>query len=137
MVRPTGTMLTFGVKPERPDMMSKAIAPDYALGPHVAALGLTFNPVGAFPSRYANGAFVGEHGSWDRIVPSGYQVAFVAFSGGKPVGKPETFVGGFLTSDNHTRSRPVGVAFDGKGALLIADDVGNVVWRLSAAGPRA
>lgn len=131
-----GDHVDIRVKPERPDMVSKAIAPDYALGPHVAALGLAFNTAGAFPSRYANGAFVGEHGSWDRTVPSGYQVAFVAFSGGKPVGKPETFVGGFLTSDNHTRGRPVGVAFDSKGALLIADDVGNVVWRVSAAKPK-
>jgi glucose/arabinose dehydrogenase len=125
------------VHPQRPDMVAKATVPDYALGPHVAALGLAFNDGSAFPARYAGGAFVGEHGSWDRDVPSGYEVAFVPFSGGRPAGKPETFVGGFLDKDQHTRGRPVGVAFDRQGALLIADDVGNAVWRVSAAAPAA
>ncbi len=120
------------VMPRNPAMVAKAIAPDYALGPHVAALGLAFGESSTFPARYAGGAFVGEHGSWDRDVPNGYEVAFVPFVGGKPAGKAETFVGGFLDKDNHTRGRPVGVAFDAKGDLLIADDVGNAVWRVSA-----
>lgn len=127
-----GNHVDVRVKPKRPDMVKKAIPPDYALGPHVAALGLAFNSSSAFPARYANGAFVGEHGSWDRTVPSGYQVAFVPFKNGKPTGKPETFVGGFLTENNETRGRPVGVAFDNSGALFVADDVGNAVWRIAA-----
>lgn len=127
-----GDHVDIRVKPEQPDMVKRAIAPDYALGPHVAALGLAFNSSSAFPAYYANGAFIGEHGSWDRTVPSGYQVAFVPFENGKPMGKPETFVGGFLTQDNETRGRPVGVAFDKSGALFVADDVGNAVWRISA-----
>jgi len=126
------------VAPRRPDMVAKAIAPDYSLGSHVAPLGLAFNTGASFPARYAGGAFIGEHGSWDRTVPSGYQVAFVPFASGRPAGKVETFVGGFLDADNHTRGRPVGVAFDRTGALLIADDVGNAVWRVSArAAPAA
>lgn len=120
------------VKPERPDMVSKAIVPDFSLGPHVAPLGLAFNTSNAFPARYANGAFVGEHGSWDRTVLNGFDVAFVAFKNGKPTGKPEVFVGGFADKENNARGRPVGVAFDDKGVLYIADDVGNIVWRVKA-----
>tara|TARA_R110002167_G_scaffold14667_6_gene59174 strand:+ start:999 stop:2354 length:1356 start_codon:yes stop_codon:yes gene_type:complete len=127
-----GNHVDVRVAPQRPDMVAKAIAPDYSLGSHVAPLGLAFNTGAAFPARYAGGAFIGEHGSWDRTVPSGYQVAFVPFAGGRPAGKVETFVGGFLAADGHTRGRPVGVGFDRTGALLIADDVGNVVWRVSA-----
>jgi len=127
-----GAHVDVRVSPRRPDMVARAIAPDFALGSHVAALGLTFNTSPAFPARYAGGAFIGEHGSWDRTVPSGYQVAFVPFAGGRPAGKAETFVGGFLDKDNHTRGRPVSVAFDRTGALLIADDVGNAVWRVAA-----
>ncbi len=127
-----GNHVDVRVSPQKPDMVAKALVPDYALGSHVAALGLAFNPGSAFPARYAGGAFVGEHGSWDRVVPSGYQVAFVPFAGGKPAGKAETFVGGFLDAQQHTKGRPVGVAFDRDGALLIADDVGNVVWRVTA-----
>lgn len=132
-----GNHVDIRVQPQRPDMVARAIAPDYALGPHVAALGLAFNTGAGFPARYAGGAFVGEHGSWDRTVPSGYQVAFVPFANGRPAGKLETFVGGFLDKANHTRGRPVGVAFDRDGALLIADDIGNAVWRVAAARPVA
>ncbi len=128
-----GNHIDIRVHPQQPDMVAKAIKPDFALGPHVAALGLAFNTAGAFPAQYAGGAFIGEHGSWDRTVPSGYQVAFVPFSGGRPSGRATTFVGGFLDPENHTRGRPVGVAFDRTGALLIADDIGNVVWRVAAA----
>ncbi|MFC4296201.1 PQQ-dependent sugar dehydrogenase [Novosphingobium tardum] len=126
-----GQHVDIRVKPERPDMVAKAIPADYALGAHVAALGLAFNSFPAFPAHYANGAFIGEHGSWDRNVPSGYQVAFVPFAGGKPAGKVETFLTGFLGKDGHTRGRPVSVAFDRGGALLVADDVGNVIWRVT------
>ena len=113
-------------------MVSKAIVPDFSLGPHVAPLGLAFNTSNAFPAHYANGAFVGEHGSWDRTVPNGFDVAFVAFENGKPTGKPEVFVGGFADKENNARGRPVGVAFDDKGVLYIADDVGNIIWRVKA-----
>ena len=129
-----GNHVDIRVRPQRPEMVAKAIKPDYALGPHVAALGLAFNTAGAFPAQYAGGAFIGEHGSWDRTVPSGYQVAFVPFTAGRPSGRVTTFVGGFLDARNHTRGRPVGVAFDRTGALLIADDIGNVVWRVTALG---
>ncbi len=131
-----GQHVDIRVHPQRTDMVKKAVPPDYALGPHVAALGLAFNTADAFPSRYAGGAFIGEHGSWDRNVPNGYQVAFVPFAGGKPAGKHEVFVGGFLNKNNETRGRPVGVAFDRTGALLIADDVGNIVWRVSGKGAK-
>jgi glucose/arabinose dehydrogenase len=127
------------VKPERPDMVRKAIPPDYALSSHVAALGLTFENGSAFPAQYKGGAFIGEHGSWDREKPNGYQVAFVPFANGRPSGKAQTFVGGFTDKDFTVRGRPVGVGFDASGALLIADDGGNVIWRVApkvAAAPR-
>jgi len=120
------------VKPANPAMVKKAIPPDYALSSHVAALGLTFENGSAFPAQYKGGAFVGEHGSWDREKPNGYQVAFVPFANGKPSGKAVTFVGGFTDKDFTVRGRPVGVGFDASGALLIADDGGNVVWRVAA-----
>jgi glucose/arabinose dehydrogenase len=123
------------VKPQRPDMVAKAIPPDYALGSHVAPLGLVFNNPGsgAMPASLGEGAFVGEHGSWDRNPPSGYKVVFVPFRNGMPAGKPVDVVTGFLT-DGKAKGRPVGLALDRSGALLIADDVGNTVWRVSAAG---
>lgn len=130
-----GNHVDIRVKPARPDMVAKAIVPDFALGPHVAALGLAFNSAAAFGAHYAGGAFIGEHGSWNRTVPNGYQVAFVPFLNGKPSGKIEPFVTGFLDANQHARGRPVGVAFDRTGALLIADDVGNAVWRVTAAAP--
>ena len=121
------------VHPPRPDMVERAIAPDYALSSHVAALGLTFSMDSALPHEYANGAFIGEHGSWNRNVFNGYKVVYVPFdANGAPAGKAQDVVTGFLDGDQ-TRGRPVGVAIDGTGALLIADDAGNTVWRVAAA----
>jgi glucose/arabinose dehydrogenase len=121
------------VMPQRPDLVAKALVPDYALGSHVASLGLVFNTPGStMPASLREGAFVGEHGSWDRNPPSGYKVVFVPFQNGKPAGKPIDVVTGFL-ADGHAKGRPVGLAIDHNGALLVADDVGNTVWRVSAA----
>jgi glucose/arabinose dehydrogenase len=126
------------VRPQRPDLVARAIKPDYALGSHVAALGLTFYTGNAFPARYRGGAFIGEHGSWDRYDPSGYKVVFVPFANGRPSGQAADFVTGFLdTRKGKSFGRPVGVAVDKTGALLIADDVGNTVWRVSPAGAGA
>jgi glucose/arabinose dehydrogenase len=119
------------VKPQRPDLVEKAIAPDYALSSHVAPLGLTFYNAQSLPQKYRGGAFVGEHGSWDRPRLNGYKVVFVPFSGGRPNGKAEDVVTGFLNQNGEARGRPVGVAIDKTGALLIADDVGNTVWRVT------
>jgi glucose/arabinose dehydrogenase len=123
-------------QPPRPDLVTKAIAPDYALGTHVAALGLAFYPsVGKalpFPGRYRGGAFVGEHGSWNRRPRSGYAVVFVPFANGKPNGLPEDVLTGFINANGDARGRPVGVAIDAAGALLVADDVGNRVWRVTS-----
>ena len=121
------------VKPQRPDMVAKAIKPDFGLGSHVAALGLVFFDARAMPQSYASGAFIGEHGSWNRKPHSGYKVVFVPFAGGKPSGAPVDFLTGFLSADGEAYGRPVGVALDSKGGLLVADDVGNVVWRVAAA----
>jgi glucose/arabinose dehydrogenase len=119
------------VKPPRPDLVAKAIAPDYALGAHVAALGLVFYEGQLLPRRYSGGAFIGEHGSWNRRPRSGYKVVFVRFVDGRPVGTPEDVLTGFLDRDGNALGRPVGVAVDRAGALLVADDVGNVVWRVT------
>jgi glucose/arabinose dehydrogenase len=119
------------VEPARPDLVAKAIVPDYALGNHVAALGLTFSGGEALPETYRNGAFVGLHGSWNRKPHSGYKVIFVPFTNGKPSGKPLDVLTGFLNEGGDARGRPVGVEIDRRGALLVADDVGNVVWRLA------
>jgi glucose/arabinose dehydrogenase len=121
------------VKPPRPDLVALAVAPDYALGAHVAPLGLAFYEGKLLPQRYAGGAFVGEHGSWNRRPRSGYKVIFVPFSAGRPAGLPEDVLTGFLDPDGNARGRPVGVAVDRAGALLVADDVGNVVWRVTPA----
>jgi glucose/arabinose dehydrogenase len=112
------------VQPPRPDLVAKAIKPDYALGNHVAPLGLAMTP---------EGAFVGQHGSWNRRPPSGYNVVFIRFADGKPAGAPHEILGGFLSAEGHAYGRPVGVAIDKRGDLLVADDVGNVVWRVTAA----
>jgi glucose/arabinose dehydrogenase len=122
------------VERQRPDLVAKAIVPDYALGPHTASLGLAWGQGTALPSRFDGGMFVGQHGSWNRKPPSGYRVIFVPFSGGKPSGRPIDVLTGFLDGDT-AHGRPVGVAIDTRGALLVADDVGNVVWRVTAAGP--
>ncbi|HRD28700.1 MAG TPA: sorbosone dehydrogenase family protein, partial [Caulobacter sp.] len=139
------------VQPQRPDMVARAIVPDYALGAHTASLGLAFWPApptgpgmpecderGCVPAsyglnlRYAGGALVGQHGSWNRKPVSGYKVVYVPFKDGKPAGAAQDFLTGFLDSKGQARGRPVGVAFDHTGAALVADDVGNVVWRVSA-----
>jgi glucose/arabinose dehydrogenase len=124
------------VMPQRPDLVKSAIKPDYALGSHVAALGLLFSDTNALPAKYHAGAFVSEHGSWNRSPLSGYQVVFVAFQQGKPVGVPQPVVTGFHSDDEKRMfGAPVGLAQDPDGALLIADDVGNMVWRVTAAAP--
>ena len=124
------------VHPPRPEMVQKAIKPDYALSSHVAALGLTFSMNSSLPEPYRNGAFIGEHGSWNRKAFNGYKVVYVPFANGKPAGKAQDVVTGFL-EDDQARGRPVGVAIDGTGALLIADDTGNTVWRVAAANAAA
>lgn len=121
------------VKPQRLDLVKTAISPDYALGPHTASLGLAFYRGTLLPARYRAGAFVGQHGSWNRNPPSGYKVVFVPFTGGKPSGLPEDILTGFLSEGGKAYGRPVGVAEDGRGALLVADDVGNRVWRIAPA----
>jgi glucose/arabinose dehydrogenase len=124
------------VKPQRPDLVSKAIVPDYALGPHTASLGLAFANGSGLPPQFSNGVFIGQHGSWNRNPASGYKVIFIRFQHGKPVGEPVDVLTGFLDENGNARGRPVGVAVDGRGGLLVADDVGNRVWRVSAAsGP--
>jgi len=121
--------------PPNPEMVAKAIPPDYALGPHTASLGLAFAPAeGGLPAPYGEGAFVGQHGSWNRKPPSGYKVIFVPFGNGRPNGAPVDVLTGFLDADGKAQGRPVGVAPDGRGGLLVADDVGNKVWRVSASG---
>jgi glucose/arabinose dehydrogenase len=124
------------VTPQRPDLVAKAIVPDYALGAHTAALGLARAWGDALPPRFARGMFVGMHGSWNRKPPSGYQVVFVPFAGGKPSGSPLWVLSGFLSPTGEAYGRPVGVAVDSKGSLLVADDVGNAVWRVAGA-PRS
>jgi len=120
------------VKPQRPALVATAIPPDYALGNHTASLGLVFYDRTVFPPHYRNGAFIGQHGSWNRKPRTGYKVVFVPFVDGKPTGVPEDFLTGFLTPDGHAVGRPVGVALDARGALLVADDVGNAIWRVAA-----
>ncbi|PVM91746.1 sorbosone dehydrogenase [Caulobacter radicis] len=119
------------VKPQRPDLVARAIKPDYALGPHTASLGLAFDGGGALLGPSRGGAFIGQHGSWNRKPHSGYKVVFVPFAGGKPSGPPRDILTGFLNADGEALGRPVGVAMDMDGGLLVADDVGNVIWRLS------
>ena len=120
------------VKPQRPDLVATAIAPDYALGAHTAPLGLASSVGTTLPAVFANGMFVGQHGSWNRRPHSGYKVIFVPFENGRPSGAPIDVLTGFLSEEGTAYGRPVGVALDKQGALLVADDVGNVVWRVSA-----
>ena len=117
------------VKPRRPDLVARAIAPDYALGPHTASLGLAWS--GAADLPFGEGMFVGQHGSWNRNPPSGYRVIFVPFAGGRPSGTPVDVLTGFLDRHGEALGRPGGVAVDSRGALLVADDVGNTVWRVT------
>jgi glucose/arabinose dehydrogenase len=125
------------VEPQRPDLVATAITPDYALGAHTASLGLFFYHYDAFPERYWNGAFIGQHGSWNRSERVGYKVAFVPFLNGVPNGPTEDFLTGFLNERGQAQGRPVGVTMDRTGALLVADDVGNIIWRVAIVEPPA
>lgn len=127
-----GTHVDERVKPQRPDLVATAIKPDYALGSHTASLGLAFARGELLPNQFRDGAFIGQHGSWNRKPRSGYKVIFVPFSGGKPAGEALDVLTAFVDAEGNARGRPVGVAMDRKGALLVADDVGNTVWRVSA-----
>jgi glucose/arabinose dehydrogenase len=124
------------VQPQRPDLVARALVPDYALGPHTASLGLAYSAGNTLPARFAEGMFVGQHGSWNRKPHSGYAVIFVPFRNGKPAGEPRDVLTGFLSADGKAYGRPVGVAIDKRGALLVADDVGGTVWRVTAANAR-
>jgi glucose/arabinose dehydrogenase len=121
------------VEPPRPDLVAKAIVPDYALGSHTASLGLAYSARNTLPATMQTGMFVGQHGSWNRKPRSGYKVIFVPFSGGKPDGMPVDVLTGFVRESGEAMGRPVGVALDARGGLLVADDVGNAVWRVSGA----
>ncbi|MFV0625695.1 PQQ-dependent sugar dehydrogenase [Sphingomonas sp. ac-8] len=121
------------VHPQRPEMVARAIKPDYSLSSHVAPLGMVFATSTSLPPALRGGAFIGEHGSWDRGHLNGYKVVFIPFAGGRPSGKPVDVVTGFVDDDGEARGRPVGVTLDRTGALLIADDVGNAIWRVTAA----
>lgn len=123
------------VEPQRPDLVARAIVPDYALGPHTASLGLAFYDAELLPSHYRGGAFIGQHGSWNRNPPSGYKLVFVPFENGRPSGPVEDVLSGFLDAKGQAQGRPVGVAIAKDGAVLLADDVGNAVWRVVPASP--
>jgi hypothetical protein len=125
------------VEPKRPELVAKAISPDYALGAHTASLGLTFNTGELFPEAMKGGAFIGQHGSWNRQPHSGYKVIFLPFENGKPAGPPRDILTGFLNDKDEAQGRPVGVKMDKQGALLVADDVGNTVWRVTPAGAKS
>jgi glucose/arabinose dehydrogenase len=120
------------VRPQQPTLVAKTIVPDYALGAHTASLGLASSSGTNLPKRFTNGMFIGQHGSWNRKPFSGYQVIFIPFKDGKPAGMPLNVLTGFLSEKGNAYGRPVGVALDKKGALLVADDVGNIIWRVTA-----
>jgi glucose/arabinose dehydrogenase len=124
------------VEPKRPDLVAKAIVPDYALGSHVAALGLTWSESNTLPAQFASGMFIGQHGSWNRKPRSGYSVVFVPFTASRPSGPPIDVLTGFVNAEGKAYGRPVGVAIDRRGALLVADDVGNIIWRVTSAGAK-
>jgi glucose/arabinose dehydrogenase len=125
-----GQVVDNRIEPQMPELVAKALKPDYALGSHTASLGLTFNTGDLFGPEMKNGAFVGQHGSWNRMPRSGYKVIFVPFSDGKPTGSPKDILTGFLRADDTAAGRPVGVAIARDGSLLVADDVGNRIWRV-------
>ena len=135
-----GQTVDHRAQPQRPDLVARAIRPDYSLGAHVAALGVAFSGPEMGP-RFAEGVFVGEHGSWNRSEVVGYKVVFVPFRNGRPAGDPIDFVTGFLGEDGRARGRPVGVTLDSRGGLIVADDLSNTVWRITpnraAAAPAA
>jgi glucose/arabinose dehydrogenase len=128
-----GQHVDIRVQPQRPELVAQAVRPDYGLGSHVAPLGLVFSQGHSLPAQYGSGVFIGEHGSWDRDPPVGYKVVYVPFSDGRPNGPPQDVVTGFISDDGKTRGRPVGVAIDRAGGILVADDVGNTIWRVTAA----
>ncbi|HSY08719.1 MAG TPA: sorbosone dehydrogenase family protein [Steroidobacteraceae bacterium] len=130
-----GPHVDWRVKPQRPDLVAIAIAPDYALGSHTASLGLVYLDSSPLLPMYHDGMFVGQHGSWNRRPPSGYKVIFVPFANGRPRGSPVDVLSGFLGANGDAYGRPVGVALDKAGALLVADDVGNAVWHVAASAP--
>lgn len=121
------------VEPQNPNLVASAIVPDYGLGSHTAPLGITSSAGNTLPEQFANGMFIGQHGSWNRTPHNGYQVIFVPFEEGMPSGDPVVVLSGFVEEDADAKGRPVGVAIDGTGALLVADDVGNAIWRVAAA----
>jgi glucose/arabinose dehydrogenase len=131
-----GSHVDTRVKPPRPDLVAQAIVPDYALGPHTASLGLVHSQGARLAPPFVDGMFIGQHGSWNRKPRSGYKVIFVPFDAGKPSGVPADVLTGFVRENGDAMGRPVGVAIDKRGALLVADDVGNVVWRVSASADR-
>jgi glucose/arabinose dehydrogenase len=131
-----GAHIDSRVKPQRPDLVARAIVPDYALGSHTASLGLAWSGATALPPEFVGGMFVGQHGSWNRAPRSGYKVIFVPFSRGVPSGDPVDVLTGFVRENGDAMGRPVGVTIDRAGALLVADDVGNTVWRVTAAQRR-
>ena len=128
-----GTHVDTRAQPQRPDLVAQAIVPDYALGSHVAPLGLVSALGNSLPAQYAHGMFIGQHGSWNRTPRSGYNVVFVPFVNDAPKGKPMEVLSGFVDADGNAQGRPVGVAIDAQGALLVVDDVGNAIWRVTAA----
>jgi len=131
-----GTHVDTRVKPARADLVATAVVPDYALGAHTASLGLAWSGSDSLPAAFRQGMFVGQHGSWNRKPRSGYAVVFVPFVKGKPSGQPMDVLTGFVGADEKAMGRPVGVAMDRRGALLVADDVGNVIWRVRGAADR-
>ena len=131
-----GTNVDERVQPQQIDLVRKAIVPDYALGSHTASLGLAYSDQNALPGAFHSGMFIGQHGSWNRSELSGYKVVFIPFQDGRPAGAPKDVLTGFVADDGKAHGRPVGVTFDRSGALLVADDVGNTVWRVTgSAGP--
>jgi glucose/arabinose dehydrogenase len=132
----TGSHVDERVEPPRPDLVATAIVPDYALGAHTASLGLAYANGTGLSERFQRGMFVGQHGSWNRSPRSGYKVIFVPFRDGRPSGDPVDVLTGFISDDGKAYGRPVGVALDRRGALLVADDVGNVVWRMTDSNGR-
>ena len=123
------------MKPQRPDLVAAAIVPDYALGAHTASLGLSSARGTTLPEQFSRGMFIGQHGSWNRIPRSGYKVIFVPFAGGKPSGSPVDILSGFVKDNGDAMGRPVGVAIDQRGAMLVADDIGNTIWRVTRSSP--
>jgi hypothetical protein len=131
-----GQHLDQRIQPQRPDLVATATAPDYALGPHTASLGLVYSQSNNWPAPFDNGVFIGQHGSWNREPRSGYRVIFVPFRAGKPSGVPIEILTGFINENNEAYGRPVGVVLDKRAALLVADDIGNTIWRVTALAPQ-